>query len=92
MHLAHLTDNTVQHIKTCRVTIVDTCRIAVPQAEVERLRADLEQLQQASEASASALTDRDALWKEELLRAQRDLQSSQAQVVVSCTLPPSFNC
>ncbi len=56
------------------------------QAKVDQVRADLEQLQQALDASTSALTDRDAFWKEELLRAQRDLQTWQAQVAVSCAL------
>ncbi|BDA50973.1 probable Golgin candidate 4 at C-terminar half [Coccomyxa sp. Obi] len=50
-------------------------------AELDETRVGLQKAEEALEASASALADRDAFWKEELQHAQQDMQSYQAQVV-----------
>lgn len=46
----------------------------------------LQKAEEALEASASALADRDAFWKEELQHAQQEMQSYQAQMVVCAVL------
>ena len=52
------------------------------QVELDELRVHLQKAEEALEASAAALAERDAFWKEELRRVQQDMQSYQAQVVV----------
>lgn len=50
------------------------------------MRVRLQKAEDALEDSASALTNRDAFWKEELQQAQQDRQSYQAQVLVCAIL------